>query len=153
MNIVEFTSPAFVKKLKSKNKFKAIEELAKAFDGCEFIGNLDEVIAALKEREQIMSTGIGYGIAIPHARLASITRMMFAIGISKAGIEYDSMDNAPVHLVILVLAGEKQHKEYLKLLSSIMAVLKNEKTKKRIVAAKNAHEVIKILREINDCAQ
>lgn len=145
MNIVEFTSPAFVKKLKSKNKFKAIEELAKTFEGSGLIDNLDEVIAALKEREQIMSTGIGYGIAIPHARLASIKHMVFGIGISKTGIEFDSIDNAPVHLVILVLAGEKQHKEYLKLLSSIMNVLKNEKTRKRLISAKNGNEVIKIL--------
>lgn len=145
MNIVEFTRPAFIKKLKSKNKYKAIEELAHSFDGSGLTTNIDSVIKALEERESIMSTGIGYGIAIPHARLASIKNMIFAVGISKKGIEYDSIDNNPVHLVILVLAGEKQHKEYLRLLSSIMTVLKKEKVKERIIASESAEEVIEIL--------
>ncbi len=145
MNIVEFTRPAFVKKIKSKDKYKAIEELARTFEGSGMVSDIDAVIDALKERESIMSTGIGYGIAIPHARLASIKNMMFAVGISKKGIEYDSIDNNPVHLVILVLAGEKQHKDYLKLLSSIMTVLKKEKVKERIIASESAEEVIDIL--------
>ncbi len=145
MNIVEFTRPAFVKKLKSKNKYKAIEELARTFDGSGLVDDIDSVIKALEERENIMSTGIGYGIAIPHARLASIKNMVFAVGISKKGIEYDSIDNNPVHLIILVLAGEKQHKEYLKLLSSIMTVLKKEKMKERLIASESDEEVIEIL--------
>lgn len=147
MNIVEFTRPAFIKKLKSKDKYKAIEELARTFEGSGLVSDIDSVIKALEERESIMSTGIGYGIAIPHARLASIKNMVFAIGISKKGIEYDSIDNHPVHLVILVLAGEKQHKEYLKLLSSIMTILKKEKTKERIIASESGEEVIAILGE------
>jgi mannitol/fructose-specific phosphotransferase system IIA component (Ntr-type) len=147
MTIVEFTKVDFIKKLKAKNKYKAIEELARCFDGSGLVGDINTVIQALKERESIMSTGIGYGIAIPHARLAEIKTMAFAIGISKKGIEYDSIDNNPVHLLILVLAGEKQHKDYLRLLSSIMTVLKKEKTKERIIASESAEEVMAILSE------
>ncbi len=81
-------------------------------------------INALKEREEIMTTGIGFGIAVPHAKLESVHKLAFAIGISKKGIDFNSIDGQPVHLVVLVAAGERQHKEYLKLLSKIMSVLK-----------------------------
>ena len=131
--VAEYTSVNFIKRLKSKNKFKAIEELALVFQGSDVCSSAEELIEALKEREKIMSTGIGFGIAIPHARLKSVKEMTFAIGISKKGIDFDSIDSNPVHLVILVAAGEKQHKEYLKLLSSIMTILKKEKIKDRII--------------------
>ena len=92
-----------------------------------------------------MSTGIGFGIAIPHAKIGTIQEMAFAIGISEAGIDFDSMDGEPVHLVILVAAGEKQHKEYLRLLSNIMAILKKEKVKDSIINSQSNEDVITIL--------
>jgi PTS system nitrogen regulatory IIA component len=134
--VAEYTSINFIKILKSKNKFKAIEELALVFQG-------SDVCAST---EKIMSTGIGFGIAIPHARLKSVKEMTFAIGISKKGIDFDSIDSNPVHLVILVAAGEKQHKEYLKLLSSIMTILKKEKIKDRIIDSTDNEEIISLLK-------
>jgi len=104
------------------------------------------LVKALKEREEIMSTGIGFGIAIPHAKIGSINEMAFAIGISRPGIDFDSMDGEPVHLVILVAAGEKQHKEYLRLLSNIMAILKKEQVKDTIINSQSNEEVITILK-------
>jgi mannitol/fructose-specific phosphotransferase system IIA component (Ntr-type) len=144
--VVEYTSVNFIKRIKSKNKFKAIEELALVFQGSDVCPGAGELIEALKEREKIMSTGIGFGIAIPHARLKSVKEMTFAIGISKKGIDFDSIDSNPVHLVILVAAGEKQHKEYLKLLSSIMTILKKEKIKDRIIDSTDNEEIISLLK-------
>ena len=93
-----------------------------------------------------MSTGIGFGIAIPHARLKSIRDMSFAIGISKKGIDFDSIDSQPAHLIILVAAGEKQHKEYLRLLSSIMTILKKENVKERIIESNDNEEILALLK-------
>jgi mannitol/fructose-specific phosphotransferase system IIA component (Ntr-type) len=73
--------------------------------------------------------------------------MSFAIGISRAGIDFDSMDGEPVHLVILVAAGERQHKEYLRLLSNIMSIIKKDGVKDRIIASDSNDEVIAILHE------
>jgi mannitol/fructose-specific phosphotransferase system IIA component (Ntr-type) len=72
--------------------------------------------------------------------------MAFAIGISKEGIDFDSMDGEPVHLVILVAAGEKQHKEYLRLLSNIMSIIKKENVKDNIINSPSSEEVLNILR-------
>lgn len=148
-SVTEYTKSGYIKVLESTNKFKAIEELALVFKGCDVCEDIDSLIRALKEREEIMSTGIGFGIAIPHAKIGTIQEMAFAIGISREGIDFDSMDGEPVHLVILVAAGEKQHKEYLRLLSNIMSIIKKENVKESIIHSPSSEEVLNILRSYN----
>jgi len=143
--VVTYTDKKFIKELVANNKFSAIEELARVFEGTDICENVDDLITALKEREEIMSTGIGLNIAIPHAKINSVKEMAFAIGISKRGIDFDSLDGNPVNLIILVAAGEKQHKQYLRLLSNIMAILKNEKIKESIINSASNEEIIPIL--------
>lgn len=145
-SVADYTSASYIKRLKAKNKLKAIEELALVFQNSGICSSVEELIEALKEREKIMSTGIGFGIAIPHARLKSIRDMSFAIGISKKGIDFDSIDSQPAHLIILVAAGEKQHKEYLRLLSSIMTILKKENVKERIIESDDNEEILALLK-------
>jgi mannitol/fructose-specific phosphotransferase system IIA component (Ntr-type) len=145
-SVINYTKAGYIKVLESTDKFKAIEELAMVFKDTAVCGDIASLVKALKEREEIMSTGIGFGIAIPHAKISSIQEMAFAIGISKPGIDFDSMDGEPVHLVILVAAGEKQHKEYLRLLSNIMAIIKKENVKDNIINSPSNEEVLNILR-------
>ncbi|OHD64499.1 MAG: hypothetical protein A2176_02580 [Spirochaetes bacterium RBG_13_51_14] len=146
-SVTDFTKTEYIKVLEATNKFKAIEELALVFKDTDVCGDIQSLTKALKEREEIMSTGIGFGIAIPHAKIGTIKEMAFAIGISKAGIDFDSMDGEPVHLVILVAAGEKQHKEYLRLLSNIMSIIKKDSVKDSIINASGSKAVLTILRE------
>jgi mannitol/fructose-specific phosphotransferase system IIA component (Ntr-type) len=103
--------------------------------------------AALKDRERIMSTGIGFGIAIPHAKIEEVKSIAFAIGVSAKGIDFDSMDGKPVHLIILVAAGDRQHKDYLAVLSNIMALLKDDNVKESIIKAENAGGVMALIRQ------
>ncbi|MGQ9842277.1 MAG: PTS sugar transporter subunit IIA [Spirochaetota bacterium] len=145
-SLLEFTDSRYIKFLKSKNKYKAIEELANVFKGTDVCSDIKAFINALKEREEIMTTGIGFGIAVPHAKLESVHKIAYAIGISKKGIEFNSIDGKPVHLVVLVAAGERQHKEYLKLLSKIMSVLKNDVIRNEIIQATSIKDIIEILR-------
>lgn len=145
-SVTAYTSEKYIKKLDALDKFEAIEELARSFEGTDYCSNIDTLINALKEREEIMSTGIGFGIAIPHAKINSVKDMAFAIGISDKGIDFDSMDGEPVNLIILVIAGEKQHKDYLRLLSNIMAILKKEPVKNKIIQTTSPQEIIEILK-------
>jgi len=144
--VVNYTKTEYIKYLESKNKYDAIEELAQVFDGSNVCENVGILISALREREEIMSTGIGWGIAIPHAKLDCVNEMAFAIGISKDGIEFDSLDGNPVHLIILVAAGESQHKDYLRLLSNIMKILKNKRAKDKILNASTPQELLDIIK-------
>jgi len=144
-SVTEYTDLNYIKNINANNKFDAIEELAKLFDGTSLCNDIDSLINALKEREAIMSTGIGAGIAIPHAKIPTVNKMAFAIGVSKKGIDFDSMDGNDVNLIILVIAGEKQHKDYLRLLSNIMVILKKEPIKEKIINAASSEEILGIL--------
>ncbi|MDR3237528.1 MAG: PTS sugar transporter subunit IIA [Spirochaetia bacterium] len=144
--VIEYTSSKFIKKLKSTDKFSAIEELARVFEGSDICSDVPSLITALKEREEILSTGIGMGIAIPHAKVNAVNEMAFAIGISRKGINFDSLDGNPAKLIILVAAGERQHKDYLRLLSNIMAILKNEKIKNTLIEADSSETIMTILK-------
>lgn len=142
--IIEYTRKEFIKYLNSRDKFSSIEELARIFENTDICDDINALIAALKERDEIMSTGIGFGIAVPHAKINAVKKMAFAIGISKKGIKFDSIDGEPVHVIIMVAAGERQHKKYLKLLSNIMSILKNEKIKEKIINSQSEDEIMKI---------
>ncbi len=144
--VVEYTKEEFIKHLESHDKYDAIEELALVFKDTEICSDIDVLIEALKERERMMSTGIGFGIAIPHAKIRAVKEIAFAIGISKEGIEFDSMDGKPVYLIILVAAGERQHRDYLRILSRIMSILKDEDIKNHIINSENSEEIINIFK-------
>ena len=137
--LVEYTDEKYFKRLKSRNKFKAIEELASVFNNTDICTDMDKLNSALKEREEIMSTGIGLGLAIPHVKIKEVKKLAYSIGISKRGIDFDSIDGQPVNLIILVAAGEKQHKDYLKLLASIMSLLKKPEVRQMIIESKSAN--------------
>jgi len=145
-SVTDYTDLRYIRKLEARDKFSAIEELARAFECTDLCSDIDSLVNALKEREEIMSTGIGAGIAIPHAKIASVKEMAFAVGISEKGIDFDSMDGHPVNLIILVIAGEKQHKDYLMLLSNIMAILKKEPVKERIIKSFTSEDILEILK-------
>jgi mannitol/fructose-specific phosphotransferase system IIA component (Ntr-type) len=83
-------------------------------------GDKSQLTQAVFDREALMSTGIGLGLAVPHVRLASVQELVMAVGVSREGIrDYVSLDEEPVHVVILIAAPEGQHAEYLRLLSAI----------------------------------
>jgi len=147
MKLTDYIRSCNIRFVATRNKYSAIEELARTFKGNSGCSDLEQLVSSLKEREEIMSTGIGFGIAIPHAKIPQISQMSFAIGISKEGIDFDSMDGIPVNLIILVIASDSQAKEYLGLLSEIMNLLRIDSVKDRIIAATTADEVLAIIRE------
>jgi mannitol/fructose-specific phosphotransferase system IIA component (Ntr-type) len=98
------------------------------------------------ERENIISTGIGLGIAVPHTYSEAIADIVITVGISRSGIgDYGSMDDKPVHFIIMVAAGQHQHREYLQLLAQISLFGKNEKVRTSLLAAQNAGDVVAAL--------
>ena len=93
-----------------------------------------------------MSTGIGLGIAVPHARIKGIKDLVMAVGVCREGItDYETIDNVPVKIVVLIIAGEGQHKAYIRVLSLIVTKLKKVETREKILEAKDEEEIYKIL--------
>lgn len=98
---------------------------------------------AILEREKIVSTGIGLGVAIPHAKLQGYQEFFIAIGIqAKKGIEWNALDGAPVRLIFMIGGPEDRQTEYLKILSHLTVAIKQEERRKKLFKSHDAKEVI-----------
>ncbi|MEW6260435.1 MAG: PTS sugar transporter subunit IIA [Thermodesulfobacteriota bacterium] len=131
--------------LSAKEKVRAIQELA---EPAAKTGNvrLEEMIRVILERERLGSTGIGKGIAIPHGKLKGLREPILGFGISRNGVDFDSIDGLPVHLFFLLITPENAPGTHIKLLSQIAKMMKNELVKNRLLQAQDARQVIDVLR-------
>jgi PTS system nitrogen regulatory IIA component len=146
IRIKSLLNPERVCFLKSAAKREALLELAYLLAEAPQVEDRDRLVEAIFKREELMSTGIGQGIAIPHVRIPSVRDLCIAAGISKEGIgDYQALDDQPVHFVLMLAAGEDQHAYYLKALSSLSARLKDPKVKKRVISAETAEQAYSLL--------
>lgn len=98
---------------------------------------------AILEREKIVSTGIGLGVAIPHAKLQGYDDFFIAIGIqAKKGIEWNALDGSPVRLIFMIGGPENKQTEYLRILSHLTMAIKNEERRKKLLKSYDAKDVI-----------
>ena len=104
----------------------------------------DSVLASLKQREETMSTGIGFGIAIPHCSSERINDVVAAFGRSTTGIEFDALDNAPVKFVVLFIVPKNQFQTHLRTLASIAKFLNDRSTRDKLANAKSTEEILAI---------
>jgi mannitol/fructose-specific phosphotransferase system IIA component (Ntr-type) len=103
--------------------------------------------AAVHERESIMSTGIGSGVAIPHVRINEVRWPTVGVGISKTGIDFDTLDDAPVHVIVLFAMPQGSQKEYLGLLAQVMLTLKVPGFRDRLLACETVEEALGVLNQ------
>ncbi len=104
-----------------------------------------EVLKALKAREEQVSTGIGSGVAIPHAFSDILEEVIAIFGRSKTGIEFEAIDNAPVHNVILFIVPRKDYHLHLRTLAAIAKMFTNSEIRRKIAAAETRNEILSIL--------
>jgi mannitol/fructose-specific phosphotransferase system IIA component (Ntr-type) len=104
----------------------------------------DLVLAALRQREETMSTGIGFGIAIPHASSDRVGEVVAAFGRSLRGIEFDSLDNAPVRFIVLFVVPKDQFQTHLRTLAAIAKFLNDRGTREKLGAAADSEEIFSI---------
>jgi len=149
MKISDYLAPERVIFLKSTTKADALEELIQAAKNFSESITLEELRKAVWEREEMMSTGIGQGIGIPHVRLPGLEKITMAVGISREGIaDYESLDNKPVHVIVLIAVPQGQHELYIRLLAEIVGILKREDLRRAIIEAKDASEAYRLLTQM-----
>jgi mannitol/fructose-specific phosphotransferase system IIA component (Ntr-type) len=107
----------------------------------------ESILASLKQREETMSTGIGFGIAIPHASSDRIDDVVASFGRSSSGIEFDALDNAPVKFVVLFIVPKNQFQTHLRTLASIAKFLNDRSVRERLAGAQSAEEILGICRD------
>ncbi len=102
---------------------------------------------AVIEREQIVSTGVGQGVAIPHAKLPGCDRFFIAVGIQKGeGLDWGALDGSPVNLIFLIGGPDNRPTEYLKLLSGLTFAAKDEQRRKQLFKAQQPQEVVDLFK-------
>lgn len=148
MKILDFLCrEAITADLTSQTKKEVLNELVELLAKAKKVKNVSEVVKTLTEREQLGSTGIGQGVAIPHGKTDSVSEIVAAFGISKKGIEFDALDGEPVYLVFLLLAPLDAAGTHLKALAKISRLLKDRFFRQALREAQSPEEVIKIIEE------
>jgi mannitol/fructose-specific phosphotransferase system IIA component (Ntr-type) len=105
----------------------------------------EEILKALEEREAQISTGIGSGVAIPHTFSDTLEKVVAIFGRSKEGIEFEALDNAPVHFIILFIVPRKDYHLHLRTLAAIAKMFTNCEVRRNLFAAKTRAEILEIL--------
>lgn len=144
-----FSSEQIIPEMQATERWPAIVELIDLLvsQGRIAPGNRDGILAALKQREETMSTGIGFGIAIPHASSEDVAEVVAAFGRSSQGIEFDALDNAPVKFVVLFIVPKNQFQTHLRTLASIAKFLNDRSVRESLAGAATKEEILSIFQE------
>lgn len=113
--------------LDQSTKNDCLRAMVDCLSGSAALEQPDEIFQAILEREKLLSTGFGLGLAIPHAKLRSIKDFVVGLGIHREGVMFESLDEKPVHVLVMILGPDSQQEDYLKVLSRVTAFLKDNR--------------------------
>jgi fructose-specific phosphotransferase system IIA component len=147
MALVDLISKEVVKvPLTSRDKTGVIEELVQLLVDAGKVMNREEVLDAIHKRESMGSTGLEFGIAVPHAKTMAVEQMTMSIGIAPQGIEFDAIDGKPSTLFFMILAAPDQSGPHIEALAEIAKLSKSKAVLNALIAATSADEVVDIFR-------
>lgn len=148
MNIAEILAPsAIIAELKGTGKRDVLVELTDALLSVNPKLDRENILKVLLERERLGSTGIGDGVAIPHGKLKELDSLLISFGLSRQGVDFDSMDGKPANLFFLLIAPEDSVGIHLKTLARISKLLKSTAARARLLAASDSAEIHRIIAE------
>ncbi len=143
-----FDEQLFLPNLSATTKDELLSEIVDQFVKVKYLKNREIVLEMLYQREKLGSTGIGKGIAIPHGRTTSASDIMIAFGKSENGIDYDAIDNKPVHFVFMIIAPpQDENNMYLPILGKLVELLNKSKNRKALLAIETYEEFVEFLSE------
>lgn len=137
---------AIISDLKSRTKAEVLDELVVPVARLAGVSR-EELVKVLLEREQLGSTGIGGGIGIPHGKLKDLDHLIIGFGLSRKGVDFESLDGAPTRIFFLLVTPENSTGLHLKMLARISRVLKNEPFRERLLQAGDRDEIYQIVKE------
>lgn len=151
VQIQNILSPDRILFLNHSRKRDALVALAENLATAPQIKSRQELVSEIIRREELMSTAIGRGIAIPHVRLSSVTDLVVSVGLSQVDItDFQSLDDVPVRLLFMIAAAYNQHAYYLQTLSFFSSKLKSGDLRTNLLAAKTPEEVYELLVKQDD---
>lgn len=148
MPISRYMEPKIVAFIEADNQEQVLSQLVDLIFKAGKLEDKAQFLKAIIERENIVSTGVGMGVAIPHAKLSSYDHFFIAIGILKKPIEWNSMDGAPVRLIFMIGGPDDKQTEYLQILSGLTRAIKDEERRKKLLTLTNPSEIIELFKKI-----
>ena len=149
LNIVKITDymseELILLNLKAKNKDEALKELSALIGKSDKIEKKDVIYKALLERENLGSTGIGKGVAIPHAKTDAAQSLTIAFGISREGVDFKSLDQEKVKIFFVFASPFKDSQIYLKVLARISRLIRDENFREKLLNCENTEEVLECI--------
>ena len=131
--------------LKSQSKEETMRELVTLAARSKLVKDEKELLSAVLEREKLVTTGVGYGVAFPHAKTKATRGVVIAFGRSKGGLDFEAMDKKPVQLFFLIAAPEDAIGAHLNVMAQLSFIMKDEKNRKRFMDVKSPGEVLEAL--------
>ncbi len=146
MNLLQALDPARICLLRHHSKPDVLNEMIDCGARAGLPCDREELQERISYREQLMSTGLGLGIGLPHVRMETVLEPYIIVGLQPDGIVgYEAIDNLPVKVVFMIIAGKDQHRRHLELLAKIVEILKRSHVRDRLLAAKSPEEAYRIL--------
>ena len=143
MTLLDILSPkSTIVGLQADSKEGIIRELVESLEEGDAISDREKVLQAVLEREHIMSTGIGDGIAIPHGKSEAVVKLTAALGTHKRGVDFEALDGEPAFVFFLLVSPANISGPHIKALARISRLLKNDDFKKSLIKATTAEEII-----------
>ena len=148
MNLTELLDEQVILvNLEATNKRAVIEEMATALTTSEKITDQEAVLQAVLEREKIMSTGIGKGVAIPHGKCNAVNQLAGVLAIKKDGIDFQALDEQPVYLFFLLVSPTEVSGPHIRALAHISRLLRHDNLRKKLIDAETAQDVLNLISE------
>ncbi|MEQ8818884.1 MAG: PTS sugar transporter subunit IIA [Sumerlaeia bacterium] len=138
----EMFHPTRVIELQATEKEAVLRELGTVLGTSDNVLDPGELIEKIIERERTLSTGVGIGVAVPHVKIASVQDFVVAVGISEKGVDFQAIDDLPVHIVVMIGCHSSQSGDYLKVLSTLVRALKDESFRQRVRSAESPGAIV-----------
>lgn len=149
MRIADYLDSRLVTFLDVHTRDEAIDRLIDLFNQEGHLLDQERFRAAIFHREEIVSTGIGMGVAVPHAKLKDFTDFFIVVGIQQTqGLEWNALDRAPVRLIFMIAGPENRQTEYLQILSLLTSAIRDIDLRKKLLSATSTKEVFDLFTSV-----
>ncbi len=133
--------------LAGATKDDLLRELVEVLHAAGEVGDASEVLRAVREREAVLSTGIGNGVAIPHGKSAQVTSLAMAAGVTREPVDFEALDGRPVSLFFLLVGPESAAGDHVKALSRISRLVRSDAFRRRLAEVASPEEFHQVLTE------
>jgi PTS system nitrogen regulatory IIA component len=144
--ISKFFDPHLTIFLNANSRDESLHSLVEVLHQNGKVKNVQAFYQAIIDREKVVSTGIGMGVAIPHAKLTDYDDFFIAIGILSKGIDWNALDGAPVRLIFMIGGPDDKQTEYLQILSKLTLAIKDEQRRKKLLTLNSPPDIIELFK-------